>query len=180
MPRPAKSPELHALAGTQPQTVSVPVSAVPEGRPAFGKITPEEKQTFKRIVGMLRERRHCTRADREIIAIYAAAEQQWLRAKAHIAAQGEVCQYERLDSNGQAHTFWKENLWCKIFREAQSTMISCLDRLGLTPRAKDMVKPAVQPKSDKPLDPIEEIINGGPGKVLPFAVPDLTDLETEP
>jgi phage terminase small subunit len=107
MPTPRKPLSEHALQNTRPQYVE-PSSDVLPGRPKFPKnFTPEQKQTFKRICKLLASRRTCTAGDVEIIRLLCIAIDRQNRALVHIAEEGEIAPYTRLDSNGAAHTFYK-------------------------------------------------------------------------
>ena len=63
------------------------------------------------------------------------------RALGHIEAEGEVVLVTRLDSNGQQFQVEKESLWLRIAAAAEKQMLSILVQLGLTPKARDAVRP---------------------------------------
>jgi len=170
MARPYKSDAEHALHGTSPHPTTVRNSSdIPEGRPRFGKVPEAERPTFKRICRMLRQRRHLTDADAEIIRLYCSAEAQFTRAKEALTVEGEICAYTRLDSNGQPHEMFKENLWLKVYEKSFANMMLCLDRLGLTPAAKDRIKPAKPPEAPK-VDELDVLNQSLRPQVVPFPV----------
>jgi P27 family predicted phage terminase small subunit len=156
MPTPRKDLTAHELQGTKAR-YSEPSSEVAAGRPKFPKnFTGEMKATFKRIVRLLETRRVCTQGDAEIVRLFCVALDRHNRALEHIRAEGEICAYTRLDSNGQPHEVWKENLWLKVCTDAEKLQLAALDRLGLTPLNRGKIKPATDPKNPKPLTPEEE------------------------
>jgi P27 family predicted phage terminase small subunit len=145
VPTPRKALDVHKLQGTKPQYVE-PTSQVPPGRPKFpAGISPAAKRTFKRIVRLLETRRTCTEGDVEIIRLFCVALDRHARALDHILVEGEICEYTRLDSNGQPHQVWKENLWLKVATDAEKLQLAALDRLGLTPLNRGKVKPTELP-----------------------------------
>ena len=77
-----------------------------------------------------------------MIYVYAVERARWERAKAKLAAEGEIRMYTRLDSNGQPHEVEKVNLSLKIAENSASKMVAILDRLGLTPGTRGKIKPA--------------------------------------
>jgi hypothetical protein len=57
--------------------------------------------------------------------------------------------YTRLNNHGEEVETEKHNLHLKIAQDAESRLISILDRLGLSPRARDYVRPTA-PRKKKP------------------------------
>ena len=138
-----KSDDLHWLQNTKP-TPAVKVEGAPvlPGRPKYPKgISPEAKRVFKRLCNLLEERRHLSTGDGELLRLYSLLYTRHERALAKLEAEGEICIYVRLDSNGQPHDQAKPNLWLKVAETAERNMVACLDRLGLTPNARAKVKP---------------------------------------
>jgi len=152
MPQPRKSLEDHKLQNTKPQYVE-PTSDVPAGRPKYPSgISPAAKSTFKRLVRLLESRRTCTAGDAEILRLYAIAFSRHVRALEHLEAEGEICAYTRLDSNGQPHQQFKENLWLKTATDAEKFMRACLADLGLNPLQRSKVRAVEEKKPDSPTD----------------------------
>jgi P27 family predicted phage terminase small subunit len=140
MPTPRKSLSDHALQNTKAQYVQ-PDSDVAPGRPKYPRsISGEAKAAFKRLVRLLESRRTCTAGDSEILRLYAVTFDRHSRALEHLAAEGEIAPYTRLDSNGQPHQVWKENLWLKVATDAEKFMRGCLADLGLNPLQRSKVK----------------------------------------
>src|SRR5216683_5683523 len=158
-PTPRKSLAEHALQGTKPNyEVDVRLSALAGGRPRVPKdLSPESRRTFKTLCRLLQERRQLTPADGETIRLYCCALERHKRAIEHLATEGEVTFYTRLDSNSVAHQIEKPNLWMKIAEQAEKFMLSTLTSLGLTATSRDRVK-QVKPAEDE-----EEIIPGSMG-----------------
>jgi P27 family predicted phage terminase small subunit len=173
-----KDPAIHKLQGTKSVAQSA-AFVIPAGRPKFPKgISPVAKSKFKRLCGLLEERRALTAGDGELLNIYARLHTRWEKALAAIEAQGEICSYTRLDSNGAAHEMYKKNLWLPIAETCEKNMVACLDRLGLTPIAHAKVKPVGVDKP-KELTPEEEyfdrIARGSTGTNAPATT--LADIE---
>jgi P27 family predicted phage terminase small subunit len=152
MPTPRKSLDDHALQNTKPQ-YAAPTSQVAPGRPKFPVgISPEAKRVFKRIVRLLESRRVLSEGDCELLRLYAVAYTRHERALTHITLEGEITSYTRLDSNGQPHEVWKDNLWLKVCTDSEKLQLPFLDRLGLTPLNRSKIKSTELPKVAAPDD----------------------------
>ena len=150
MPTPRIPVEDHKLAGTKIHYTDDDAEVSP-GRPKYPRgISPDAKATFKRLVKLLSRRKTLTEADCEILRLYAVTFDRHRRALEHLGAEGEVCAYERLDSNGQPHTFYKDNLWLKIACDAEKFMRGVLSDLGLNPMARGKVKVTEPKKTQEP------------------------------
>jgi P27 family predicted phage terminase small subunit len=156
MPRPRKSLEDHKLTGTKPTYVE-PSSDVPASRPRFPKgISADAKKVFKRLCALLEARKVLTEGDCELLRLYSVTFTRHERALQHLADEGEITTYVRLDSNGQAHDQVKPNLWLDVATNCEKFMRATLADLGLNPLQRSKVKPAIDPKAPKPLTPEEE------------------------
>lgn len=154
MPTPRKELSTHKLQGTKAKYIEE-TSVVAPGRPRFPKnLSPDSKRFFKNLCRMLEQRRTLTEGDQELIRLAAILRDRHERAMAHVLAEGEICVYCRLDSNGAAHDMWKENLWLRCAKDAEKQMVAILDRLGLTPLARGKVKQTEIPK-ESTVDPRE-------------------------
>jgi P27 family predicted phage terminase small subunit len=162
MPRPAKPPELHALTGTTPQaTMGVGESRIPAGRPKFGNLPRECKPTFKRVSKLLAERQHLTEGDEYLIRLYAVAENRYWKFKNDLDVQGwTITDAEK----GEV-----DNPLAKHFYRAENVMMTCLERLGLSPMSRDKAK-RTRDGSDKSKDAFDEFMERGP-VVVPFRTP---------
>lgn len=167
MARPAKAAQTHWLHGTrahEPQLKSHVESHVPPGRPRFPKdLPPEARSVFRTLVKLLAERRALTKGDHELLRLYCMVWDRHQRQHKKLLEEGEICTYVRLDSNGEAHDQVKVNLRLKIVEQAEKQMVAILDRLGLTPNARDRVKPTGG-------SPVEEIVPGSLADKYPEVV----------
>jgi P27 family predicted phage terminase small subunit len=152
MPTPRKAISEHELSGTRVHYIDDDsADDVKPGRPKYPHgISPEAKSVFKRLVKLLQRRKTLTEGDAELLRLYAVAFDRHRRALEHLTAEGEVCAYTRLDSNGQPHEFLKENLWLKIASDSEKFMRAVLGDCGLNPVSRGKVKLA-EPK--KPVEP---------------------------
>jgi P27 family predicted phage terminase small subunit len=171
VPTPRKAIEQHSLNGTKPHYTE-PGSDETPGRPKYPRgISGEAKGAFKRLVKLLESRRTCTAGDAEILRLYAITFDRHTRALVHLAAEGEICAYTRLDSNGQPHEQFKANLWLDVATNAEKFMRSCLADLGLNPLSRGKVKPTKTPaKPDEQPTTREET-------TLPEAEVDLNSID---
>jgi P27 family predicted phage terminase small subunit len=96
---------------------------------------------LKRLCHLLQERRTLTAGDVELIRIYCFQYDRHVRNVKLLRAEGEVCTYTVLDSNGQPISRVKENVRMKVVANAERQMADILNKLGLTPTAKDRAKP---------------------------------------
>src|ERR1700752_1133894 len=131
--RPAFSDELQKLHGTKPQSKAATESHVRAGRPSMPadiRRDPNLRATFKRIVKLLGDRRALSKGDVELIRLYAYAFDRHKENVERLRAEGDIVAYERLDSHGNPHTFYKENLRLKIVVAAAKEMAALLAQLG--------------------------------------------------
>jgi phage terminase small subunit len=153
MGRERKPLDQHELSGTRPHYTE-PESQVESSTPWIPKefkTRPTERKLFKDYRRALLKRRTCTEGDAELIRLAVICRVRHSRAIEHIETEGEICTYQRLDSNGQSIDVVKPNLWLKVAQDAEKTMVGILDRLGLTPTNRNKVKPT-EHKRDKETD----------------------------
>ncbi|MDA4120131.1 MAG: P27 family phage terminase small subunit, partial [Thaumarchaeota archaeon] len=133
MPTPRKELSAHKLQNTKPKYIEES-SVVAPGRPRFPKnLSTDAKRFFKNLCRMLEQRRTLTEGDQELLRLAAILRDRHERSMEHVIAEGEICTYVRLDSNGAPHDMVKENLWLRCAKDAEKQMVAILDRLGLTP-----------------------------------------------
>jgi P27 family predicted phage terminase small subunit len=155
MPTPRKSDAMHKLTGSISQAKTPDATNAP-GRPKLpSKLSKESRRVFKRLCSLLESRRALTAGDGELLILYAITFERWQRALAHLQVEGEICNYTRLDSNGQPHEVPKENLWLKVGRESEKSLVRIIDRLGLTPLNRSKIQPTS--KQEKPVEEIEPL-----------------------
>ena len=166
MPMPRKSPEEHALTGTK---VNYPIettnSRLAAGRPKYPKgISQDGRRLFKRLCNQLASRRALTEGDEYLLRLFVETWERRARAQANLLAQGEICEYTRLDPNGVAHKIEKPNLNLKVIEVADKQLVAYLDRLGLSPLAGSKVKQTRQTEESEEAQPGTVawlILNGG-------------------
>jgi P27 family predicted phage terminase small subunit len=164
MPRPAKPEELHRLTGTVPQaTMGVGESRIPAGRPKFGNLPKECRPTFKRVNKLLADRQHLTEGDEYLVRLYAVAENRYWKFKNELDVHGWTIEDPE---KGEI-----DNPLCKHFYKAENVMMTCLERLGLSPMSRDKAKRTRQ-GSDKPKDEFDQFLERGP-VIVPFRAPDV-------
>lgn len=175
MSAPKKSDAAHWLTGTKSQAKPEPEMPLAPGRPKYPKgISPEAKSVFKRLCSLLEARRALTEGDGELLRLYAVIFDRHQRAISHIAEQGEICTYTRLDSNGEAHDVVKENLWLKVAANSEKNLVAILDRLGLTPHNRAKIRQTAQPKIESAQEDFDAFLaRRGPA---PEFNPDLSEV----
>jgi P27 family predicted phage terminase small subunit len=148
MPRERIDLEQHKLQGTKAHYTE-PDSLVVASRPKipteFPKGSPLRKW-FKQYCADLEKRRTLTSGDAELLRLAALLRERHARAIQHLQTEGEIVTYQRLDSNGQAVDVVKPNLYLKVAQDVERSLISILDRLGLTPANRAKVKPTEKAK----------------------------------
>ncbi|HEV2521978.1 MAG TPA: phage terminase small subunit P27 family [Candidatus Acidoferrales bacterium] len=168
MSRPALPEVIHALKGTR-ATRAKDNGDVAPGRPKFPKgLNRAERQTFKRLVGDLEERRHCTKADREAIHLYCVLFTRWQKALADIRDRGELVTNIVKGKDGVEIPRRELNEYLAIAQATEKSMWAILQGLGLTPVSRSKVKAAKNPEAEAPVDPFEAIMNNRRGK---FSLP---------
>jgi P27 family predicted phage terminase small subunit len=157
MPQPRKSLEHHKFHNTKPQYVE-PQSDVAAGRPKYpSNISAAAKATFKRLVRLLEHRRVCTAGDAEILRLYAVTFDRHTRALEHLASEGEIVTYLRLNNHGEQVPSVKPNLWLDVATNAEKFMRACLADLGLNPLQRSKVAPTkAEPKPEEEIATREE------------------------
>jgi P27 family predicted phage terminase small subunit len=110
-----------------------PASYYEPGRPKYPRdFSPRRKRTFKWICKQLEARRTLTEGDFDLIKMFAIQDDRRATAQEHIDAEGEMITTDK----GQLVT----SPWLAVAERAEARMLSILDRLGLTPQARDRVK----------------------------------------
>jgi P27 family predicted phage terminase small subunit len=162
--RPVKTIREHLLQGTMPQGKSQAESYLPPSRPRFPKdVAPVARKVYKELCCVLEDRRALTRGDFQLLRLFAILWDRHQRQEKLLRDEGEVTTYTRLDSNGQAHDVVKENIRLKIVVGAEKQLVAILDKLGLSPNAKDKVRPTKG--EEKPEDPMEQFLARRPSVV---------------
>ncbi|HEY2119592.1 MAG TPA: phage terminase small subunit P27 family [Candidatus Acidoferrum sp.] len=161
MAAPRKLEAIHELHGTKPHDRAADISHVPAGRPRFPKDLDESlRPIFKRKARELSERRTITAGDADLIRLFCFAYERHERNAKLLREEGEVCEYVRLDSNGQPHVQVKKNIRHDIVTNAERQMAAILNQLGLTPVSKDRARPTRPADEEVQLDPMEQFLAG--------------------
>jgi len=134
----------HDLRGTRPEytTDSVHVGALPKP-PRF--LSPEAKKKFRSAVRQLADRRAVTSGDTDFLTIYAQTWERWVAACEKVRTEGTIKTYERAGADGHLHSVEKVNLNVGIVKDCQRDILSILQKLGLTPKDRDAVRPTAPP-----------------------------------
>lgn len=142
-----------------------PSSYVEPGRPRFPKkLSPTGRATFKKLYRLLASRRTATEGDGELLMLYATLSDRHTRALAHIEIEEEIVTTEK----GMI-----PNPWLAVAERSEKTMLSILDKLGLTPASRDKVKTTRRREEN---DLLEILVRPEPQKEV---VPCLSNGKTE-
>ncbi len=154
-----KGEAYHELTGTPNWATALPESNVPSGRPKKPKgVSKDALKIFRMLCKMLAARRALTPGDGEILGLYCVLYDRHMRALEALAAEGEVIKTTRTAKNRDTYTVQDRNPWLDVAKDCEGRRVAILDRLGLTPRAKDSVKPGApaqpRPQPGVTKDPI--------------------------
>ncbi|OLC29925.1 MAG: hypothetical protein AUH28_16340 [Acidobacteria bacterium 13_1_40CM_56_16] len=138
-------------------------STVRAGRPRYpAGLTAAARRVFKELCAMLEERRALTRADGELLSLYASLSDRRARELALAESEGLIVSEVRYGHNGEATTRRLKNPHLTVAQESEKTMLAILDRLGLTPTGRDKVKPtakaAPQPQAPGELIDVDALL----------------------
>ena len=161
MPRPAKTIRQHLLEGTVPQGKANLDSKFSGGRPRIPKhLSPEARTEYKRAVQFLEKRGTLTPGDYGQLSLYASVFARWLQAKEAVGKDLMV-DVTVTDNNGTAHTVRRLNPLLKVCESCESRLLALTRSLGLTPQARDTVKPTKK-EAEPEQDPMEQFLNRAP------------------
>jgi len=131
-----------------------------EGNPPCPRhLTPAEKKIFRAVCRELSTRRALTKGDGPLIVLYAETVTRRDKALADVAERGEII-VSVSEKNGVAIQREVKNPWYIVATEAEKTIVACMDRLGMTPRSREMVK-AVTQKQEEPQDELDKLMGMG-------------------
>jgi|SRR5579859_1815891 len=146
MARRAKRPDEAWLTGRASEAVLPFESPVPSGRPKKPKgVSRDALKVFRQLCKMLAARRALTAGDGEILSLYCVLLDRHARALAELQKDGEIITATRYSKAGEPYEVKVKNPWLDIARDVERQRVGILDRLGLTPRAKDAVRPGAPP-----------------------------------
>jgi P27 family predicted phage terminase small subunit len=123
------------------KTTTPVASYVPAGRPEFPEeLSPTGKKIFKELCQLLQERRTLTRGDGDLLILYVQTRARYMRAIARVESEGEIVTRQKAGKGEEVYTVEEENPWLLVAERAMKSMLSILDRVGLTPGSRDNVK----------------------------------------
>jgi len=139
-----KPDEVKALQGTlsdRPSRAKKPTQEA--GTPVAPRwLSKVGKQEWKRILPLLLERGSLTPADATALGAYCQCVSRYVEACASVDEDGMQIETVVLDSNGVAHPKKVLNPLLKIAESSERSMFKFLRELGITPAAREKVKPA--------------------------------------
>ena len=157
MVMPRKSAALHELSGTRSQATLPEEDALPSSRPQYPKtISSAAKKIFKKLCQLLEARRALTAGDCELLRLYSLIFDRHERALAKLTEEGEIRKYSRLDAHGEPCETEKLNYWYRVSQDCEKSLVSILDRTGLTPMTRSKIKPTAPPEPKEGQEVYEE------------------------
>src|SRR5437870_4478049 len=128
MGRRPHSPQELWLAGAAKSQAAAPTeSTVRAGRPRYpAGLSTAARRTFKELCGMLEERRALTRADGELLSLYASLSDRRTRELALAEAEGLIVTETRFGHNGECTSRRLKNPHLTVAQESEKTMLSIL------------------------------------------------------
>lgn len=134
-------PPLSNRLAVRSKTTTPVASFVSAGRPEFPEeLSPAGKQIFKELCHLLEERRTLTKGDGDLLILYVQTRTRYMRAIARVETEGEIVTREKAGKGEEVYTVEEENPWLSVAERAMKSMLSILDRLGLTPGSRDKAK----------------------------------------
>lgn len=152
MARPRLPDSHHALTGgkyrNRSKTAESQLSAGAPRMPAH--LGTEARKEWKRVLPMLLQRDSLTDADATVLSLYAETFARWVAAKLEVSQRGLTIEVSVLDRNGTPIMSRKANPALRIAENCERSLRSFLRELGLTPAARERVKPAKPPEEKEP------------------------------
>lgn len=128
-------------------------STATEGRPVVPKfLTPPERQRFRQLCSGLEKRRALTPEDGEILSMFCVTWSRWRFSLADVAKRGPVITVEVRGKNDEIIFREKKNPHCYIAQECEKSMHGYLQSLGMTPAAREKVKPVKKEEKNIPFE----------------------------
>jgi P27 family predicted phage terminase small subunit len=165
VPRVAKTDHQHQLQGTVSQVgrskTTQAASRYAGGRPQIPQhLDKLARSEFKRVCHELEHRKTLTSGDRTTIAVLAECYARWVTAKREL---GTAYTVTIIDKQGHVITTVKANPLLKVVEVCEARILSLQSALGLTPQARDKVRPTQ-------VDPSLTVIPGSIGDLYPELV----------
>jgi P27 family predicted phage terminase small subunit len=145
VPRPAKTDQQHQMQGTVSQVgrtnSTQATSRYAGGRPKIPQhLDKLARAEFRRVCDELEQRRTLTSGDRTTIAVLAECYARWVTAKAELGSNYTITA-TITDKKGNVITMIKANPLLKVVEVCEARILSLQTALGLTPQARDKVRP---------------------------------------
>ena len=129
------------LAGKRRHRPLLSKSTVAPGRPKCpSHLCESARKEFHRVSKLLGERKHESRGDEAIVALYAVTYDRWVRNKAKLDKQGEEITVQVFDNHGEPHDRIKENPVLERVERNEKQLFTLAKELGLTPQARAKVQ----------------------------------------
>jgi P27 family predicted phage terminase small subunit len=156
-----KPTETKALQGTlqnRPSRAKKPTAEA--GEPvAPSWLSRVGRAEWSRILPLLIERGSVTPADATALGSYCMCVSRYVAALNSLEERGTEIETTVLDSNGAAHKKWVINPMLKVAESSERSMFRFLRELGITPAARERVKPAKKTTKGKSL--LEQLAERG-------------------
>jgi P27 family predicted phage terminase small subunit len=167
VPRVAKTDHQHQLQGTVSQVgrskTTQAASRYAGGRPQIPQhLDKLARSEFKRVCHELEHRKTLTSGDRTTIAVLAECYARWVTAKRELGTAYTIT-VTIIDKQGHVITTVKANPLLKVVEVCEARILSLQSALGLTPQARDKVRPTQ-------VDPSLTVIPGSIGDLYPELV----------
>jgi len=138
------------LAGKKRQKPLVAKSTVSPGRPKCpSHLCESARKEFHRVSKLLGERKHESRGDETVVALYAVVYDRWVTAKAKLDQEGMQITVEVFDNHGTPKIRTKENPVLEIVERIEKQLFALAKELGLTPQARTKVQSLVSTEPQK-------------------------------
>jgi P27 family predicted phage terminase small subunit len=174
MPTPALTPFEEHVRGRTSEAKAPAPSPYVAGRPKFPPhLSKMAKAEFKRVAGLLEQRRTLTEADGTALGTYARCWQRWVEAEKNVDDRGASYLVPVFDRNGNK-VGEKEKTNPRLIEAAmlRKELLQHAAALGISPASREKVKQAASAKTETaPIDEAEEFFDNGP-RLLRMPRPD--------
>jgi P27 family predicted phage terminase small subunit len=129
-------------------------STATEGMPTVPKyLNVESRQIFRKICKQLSQRKVLSVEDGGIIELYATTWARWRVAMADVEKRGPVVMVISRGKNDEEVLREKKNPYLLVAETCEKAMDGYLQSLGLTPRAREHVRPVKKDEQKQPTIP---------------------------
>jgi len=120
-------------------------------------LTEAEQAAFRRFSKFLGQRGAETPQDAAALELLAVLYARWLAAKQELERTGLLVEDVVLDNHGQAVTKRRASPLVRILQDSEAKLMHLLRDMGLTPMARDKVKPAAAPEAKREPSQVEKM-----------------------